>query len=134
MVPDEVRKLAKRTHEATEEIQTIIVDLQNGARNAVGAMDQAQSSAEVSVEHVQKTAATLATISREVQDINSTNLQVVDAVQAQRNVGTDVESHVDEISSGATNTTTQAHELARVSQQLLNLSTELKQLINQFKI
>lgn len=134
VVADEVRKLAKRTHEATEEIQTIIVDLQNGARNAVGAMDQAQSSAEVSVEQVQKTAAALGTISHEVQDINNTNLQVVDAVQAQRQVGAGVESHVDEISSSAANTTTQAHELARVSQQLLNLSTELKQLINQFKI
>ena len=134
VVADEVRKLAKRTHEATEEIQTIIIDLQSGARNAVGAMDQAQSSAELSVDQVQKTAAALRTISKEVQDINSTNLQVVDAVQAQRSVGSAVESHVDEISSSAENTTTRAQELATVSQHLLDLSGELKELIDKFKM
>ncbi len=134
VVADEVRKLAKRTQEATEEIQNIVSGLQAGARNAVEAMDGARASAESSEDQVQKTASALTTISREVQDINSTNLQVVDAVQAQRNVGSEVESQLGAISSNAENTTERANELANVSQHLLDLSRELRVLIDQFKM
>ena len=134
VVADEVRELAKRTHHATEEIQKIIIELQQDAKNAVGAMDTAQNSAAESVEQVQRTTEVLETIRREVHEINQTNLQVVEAVDAQRHTVGEVESHIGEISASAHNTVSRAEDLGAVANQLQALSSELKQLVEQFKL
>ncbi|NVK02137.1 MAG: methyl-accepting chemotaxis protein [Oceanospirillaceae bacterium] len=134
VVADEVRELAKRTHQSTEEIQKIIEALQVDAKNAVGAMDMAQSSAESSVEQVERATEVLETIRREVQEINQTNLQVVEAVNAQLHTVGEVESHVGEISASANNTVERANDLGSVAGQLQRLSDELKVLVEQFKL
>ncbi|HSG03213.1 MAG TPA: methyl-accepting chemotaxis protein [Marinobacterium sp.] len=134
VVADEVRELAKRTHHSTEEIQKIIEALQADAKNAVGAMDMAQSSAASSVEQVERAAEVLETIRREVQEINQTNLQVVEAVNAQLQTVSEVESHIGEISASANNTVERANDLGSVAGQLQTLSDELKTLVEQFKL
>jgi methyl-accepting chemotaxis protein len=50
VVADEVRTLASRTQESTEEIQKMIENLQSDSRQAVSVMDQSQSQAEKTVE------------------------------------------------------------------------------------
>lgn len=134
VVADEVRELAKRTHQSTEQIQKIIAALQVDAKNAVEAMDLAQTSAADSVDQVQRTSEVLETIRREVQEINQTNLQVVEAVDAQRHTVVEVESHIGEISSSAHNTVSRAADLGTVANQLQGLSVELKKLVQQFKL
>lgn len=134
VVADEVRELAKRTHHSTEEIKKIIEALQVDAKNAVSAMDMAQSSAESSVSQVERATEVLETIRREVQEINQTNLQVVEAVNAQLHTVGEVESHIGEISASANNTVERANDLGSVAGQLQTLSDELKTLVEQFKL
>ncbi|MDP0947108.1 methyl-accepting chemotaxis protein, partial [Klebsiella pneumoniae] len=54
VVADEVRTLASRTHNSTEEINTIIAELQNDAKDAVSVMNQALAAAGAGVEQVQR--------------------------------------------------------------------------------
>jgi methyl-accepting chemotaxis protein len=83
VVADEVRTLAQRTGESTEEIQNMIERLQNGAEEAVQVMDQGRKRAVSSVEQASKAGASLDTITLSVQKISDYNTQIATAAEEQ---------------------------------------------------
>ena len=76
MVADEVRGLAQRTQQSTNEIQRMISTLQGGARDAVQAMSHSSEHVEASVEQAQRAAAALDGISQRVTQITAMSQQV----------------------------------------------------------
>ncbi len=134
VVADEVRTLASRTHNSTEEINHIIAELQNDAKEAVTVMQQALAAAGDGVEQVQKTNSALTNITEEVRVINDLNHQVASAVREQSEMASSVERSISEISNSAEDTAERSEHLNRVSDELEQLSKELEQMLSRFKL
>ena len=134
VVADEVRTLASRTHNSTEEINAIIAELQNDAKDAVSVMNQALAAAGAGVEQVQRCNTALTNINEEVRVINDLNHQVASAVREQSEMAGSVEHSVTEISRSADETAERSEHLNRVSDELAQLSQQLEQMVNRFKL
>ncbi len=85
VVADEVRKLAERSSQATQEIRTMILAVQQGAEQAVGAMNQAGAEVEAGIKLTREAGAAFEAISGgttgSAEQIQAT-LQAVQVIQA----------------------------------------------------
>ncbi|MBW6477298.1 MAG: methyl-accepting chemotaxis protein [Chromatiales bacterium] len=131
VVADEVRTLATRTQDSTAEIRNMIEALQNGAREAVTAMEQAQHRAEASAEQVENAAEKLGTIAGEVATIAGMNTEVASASEQQSQVAEEMSKSIRSIRDEAEETTTRANQTAQASNQLAQTAEHLKLLIRQ---
>ena len=76
VVADEVRTLASRSRQATEDIHTMIDRLQQQTGDAVDAMKHGQSSAQSSVDQIRETGEALESITQAVIDIAEMNADI----------------------------------------------------------
>ncbi|MGV8842447.1 MAG: methyl-accepting chemotaxis protein [Pseudomonas sp.] len=134
VVADEVRTLASRTQKSTEEIQSMIQQLQGGARNAVQAMETAQKRAHAGSECVAKAAQSLSVIANEVGTINDMNTQIATASEEQSAVAEEINRNITTISLIADTTSTDAKQNSQISEDLVRLAGELNRLVGQFKL
>lgn len=134
VVADEVRTLAKRTQQSTEQIQTTIEQLQNAARSAVSVMAKGTEQATTSVETANKAGASLAVITETISRITSMNDQIARATGEQQNVARTISNNVDEIHSRTEETAASSKELASVSAELAQLAQHLEGIAKQFKV
>ncbi|NAW78722.1 HAMP domain-containing protein [Vibrio sp. V33_P6A3T137] len=134
VVADEVRNLASRTASSTEEIQTMIHQLQADAKAAVQAMEMGQSISTEGVEFTQSAAQELETILLKIRDITDRNTQVATATEEQSTVVYTINSNVEEINVVNEKTTVTAEQLAQASQELSDLSQRLDSMVSNFKL
>ncbi len=134
VVADEVRTLASRTQKSTEEIQSMIEQLQDGVRAAVKAMEVASGRAQEGSDHVEKAAENLAMIAGDVGSINDMNTQIATAAEEQSAVAEEINRNVGNISHIADMTSEGAKQTSQISEDLVRLAGELEQLVNQFKL
>lgn len=133
VVADEVRMLAKRTQESTEEINGMINGLEQGAANAVSAMQVGKTRCESVVEGANQINASLESISEAIQTISDMSFQVATATEQQSSVVEDLNQHIVLISDMANQTNSSSKENTEASEQLLNSSNELATLVGNFK-
>lgn len=134
VVADEVRNLASRTASSTEEIQTMIHQLQADAKAAVQAMEMGQSISTEGVEFTQSAAQELEIILLKIRDITDRNTQVATATEEQSTVVYTINSNVEEINVVNEKTTVTAEQLAQASQELSDLSQRLDSMVSNFKL
>lgn len=134
VVADEVRTLASRTHNSTEEINAIIEKLQADARDAVSVMDDALESAGDGVDHVQRTSAALHDIAEEVRSINNMNHEVAESVREQGKMSRSVEESVSFIADASSKTSDRARKLGSVAHELGSLAQHLEDQVRRFKL
>ena len=133
VVADEVRTLANRSHESTQEIESIVKQLQDGARDAVEVMTLAKESAKQGRVQVETADTGLNRIAENVAHIRELNVQMSVAATEQSVVTEDVSRSVVKISQLSDRTTTDAEQTTAVSQSLLALSDKLESLVNKFR-
>lgn len=134
VVADEVRQLAHNTQKATASINEMITKLQNMAQQAVGAMENAESSAKESVDHAQYSSQVLSEINHEVTEISDMNTQVSTATQEQQLVANELSSNINEFSSSITSVSESSQQNAQASQELAELASRLQEQVGAFKI
>ena len=133
VVADEVRTLASRTQESTQEIQTMIESLQHGSRNAVKAMESSQAQSQQSVEQATNARGSLDAITEAVTTISTMNIQIANAAKEQSSVSEEINQNVVNISQVVEQTAEGAQQTLTASNELANLANELQSLVAQFK-
>ncbi len=133
VVADEVRTLACRTQESTQDIQNKIERLQSQTKDAVNVMQKSKQQVDVSVENVEKTGVSLECIVNAVNDINNMNMQIASAAEEQTCVSEEINRNVITIKDSVSHSMIGANEIAGASESLGELSTDLSALMAKFK-
>ncbi len=134
VVADEVRTLASRTQESTQEIQETIERLQAGAEKAVQAMDASRQQAETNVSQAQAAGESLNNITRSVQTISDMNTQIASAAQEQSGVATEINSNIQAISEIAERTALGAQSNTEAAAEIEKLAIDLQQQVGRFRL
>jgi methyl-accepting chemotaxis protein len=132
VVAEEVRSLATRTQQSTEEIHETIERLQGRSRQAVAAMEQSRSTTEESLQVSQETTAALHRIGGSVESISSANVQIASAAEEQRAVAEEVNRNVVAISGLAKEIHAVGADVSTASGHLAQLAAELRETAARF--
>lgn len=133
VVADEVRTLASRTQQSTQEIQNMIESLQSGSRSAVKVMELSQEQSKQSVDKALHAQKSLEAITDAVTTISNMNIQIASAAKEQSNVSEEINKNVVSISQVVERTAEGAQQTQTSSHELSNLANELQLLVEQFK-
>lgn len=134
VVAEEVRNLAMRSQQSTEQIQQMINRLEQGSADATEAMAKSRGRSDEVVSEVEISATLLSQIASEISTMSAFNRQITEAASEQSRVGDDISSRVECISSVAHETLQLAHSNRDLNHRLTTLSTELSDHISQFKL
>jgi methyl-accepting chemotaxis protein len=134
VVADEVRTLAGRTRQSTDEINEMIEKLQTGSRQAVAVMDQSRDESRSAVEFATQTGSAFASITQAVERINEMSTQIASASEEQGVVAEEINCNVVKINDMSNQTADGASEIAASSQNLAHMATGLRGLVARFNV
>ena len=134
VVADEVRTLAQRTHQSTEEIQGLITRLQDAAKQTVNVMSTSKERADESAIHSEAAGQAMEAISKAVESIAAMNMQSASAAEEQSAVAEEMNRNIATISHIALDTQSSAQQSAQASQDLARLASQLQRLASQFNV
>jgi len=134
VVADEVRTLAKRTQESTEEIHQIIETLQKGVQAAVNVMDNGRAQAGRSVEQAAIAEQSLSSIANAVAKISDMNIQIASAAEEQSAVTEEINRNVNSIVEVAQSTKGCADLTDAARDQLVSLAENLTVKMSRYRV
>ncbi len=134
VVADEVRNLAHRTQDSAQQVQTMIEELQVGARAAVNIMTDSQRQSENSVGIANQAGERLGSVTQRIGEIDGMNQSVATATEEQTAVVESINVDITEINTlnqeGVENLQSTLRACADLEQQ----AARLKQLVGSFRI
>lgn len=133
VVADEVRNLAKRTQDSTNEIQATIEGLTSGTQRVVQTITQSQSNTRESVEWINRTGEVIKDIRHSVESIRESTTQTVEKLELQTGSLSEISSSVGNIRQLAQDNSTRAEQSLELADQLSNLSSGLQSSISYFR-
>lgn len=133
VVADEVRTLANRTTQSTEEIRSKVEGLQKEAANAVSAILENRDLANATMEVANSSGASLDSITDAVSRIASMTMQIASAAEQQSSVAEQINQSIVNINQMADDANAQASSISENSEKLSVTSETLNALVNRFK-
>ncbi len=134
VVADEVRGLAVRTRQATEEIHKVISELRSVSASAVTAMQGSVERANRGVEATAASGEVLNSILNNVETISSINEKIAAATQEQTVTFAHVSEHVNGIYHNTQLVTSTTNELDEISHDIGHISEALRKIAGQFRV
>ncbi len=134
VVADEVRTLASRTQDSTQEIQKVIEELQAAARSAVDVMGQSKQRAKTSVEQAAQTGESLTAITERVEAINQMNMQIANAAEEQERAAYSIKENVIGIKETSETAMQSIQKVEIASASLVDISSNLESITGDFKV
>lgn len=134
VVADEVRSLAGRSAESTEEIQRVINRLQEESNRAVDAISKGRQQSQLVVEQSETTNSVLNEIISHIVTISDQNIHVATATEEQATVVQEINRNVESINQLTGQTADVAQELTSSSDYLKELSHKLDGLVGKFTL
>ncbi len=133
VVADEVRALAKRAQDSTEEIESLIAGLQRMARGAVQQMDSSRDLTRRTVELAGEAGDALGRITQAVSTIEQMNQQIAAAAEEQSAVAEAINESVTRVRDIGEQSASATQQTAASSAELARLGVELQALVRQFR-
>lgn len=134
VVADEVRTLASRTQDSTQEIETIIGLLQKRTQEIVTLMAQCRNQGEESADQASSAGAMLDEITQDVALIMDMNSAIATAIQEQSTVASEVNQHVVMIRDVTLQSGESAKQNERMSEELSQQSQVLTTEVSRFTV
>jgi methyl-accepting chemotaxis protein len=133
VVADEVRNLAKRTQDSTEQINNILNLLVNRIKEVTVSMDQSLVESGKAIVLSDEVMAAFESIEGKVQMIRDMTMQIATATEEQHLVTEEINQNIVAINDAVTQISVQAAEVESYAQEQSGLSGELKQLVVRFR-
>jgi methyl-accepting chemotaxis protein len=134
VVADEVRTLASRTQDSTQEIQKVIEELQAAARSAVDVMGQSKVRAQTSVDQAAQTGESLAAITERIGSISQMNMQIASAAVEQERAAMSIKDNVTGIKETSESTMSSIQKVEVASTSLISVTSDLERVTGDFKV
>jgi methyl-accepting chemotaxis protein len=133
VVADEVRTLAQRTQESTENIARIVERLQKQSTSAVHSIETSQRMAEESVAQAEEARSVILRIVDAVGVITDMNTQIATAAEEQSQVAHDMDRHITGIADQARRTSAYSKQSVEVTSQISGFVESLLKEVSRFE-
>jgi methyl-accepting chemotaxis protein len=134
VVADEVRALAHRTAQSTQEIEKMVAGIQNGTGEAVASMQQSNQRTQSTLELARAAGVALEQITQSIHLINERNLVIASASEEQAQVSREVDRNLVNIRDLATQSAAGANQTSTATHELSRLAVDLNALVSRFVI
>ncbi|RAU45526.1 MULTISPECIES: methyl-accepting chemotaxis protein [unclassified Pseudomonas] len=134
VVAEEVRSLATRTQESTQQIRNMVGQLQSGSSHAASIMQNSREMAEQTLEQTRVAEQSLTTISREVSAISDMNAHIASASAQQGAAVQDASQNIARIHVAAQRTSVNSADVASSSEELANVASGLMDKVSFFHV
>ncbi|GGI82181.1 methyl-accepting chemotaxis protein [Shewanella gelidii] len=134
VVADEVRTLATKTQESTNEIQSMIEELQAQASRSVGLMTENANSAGQTLDKSAEASNAIEQIDQEIRTIQDMNNQIATAAEEQSSVAAEINENVVSVNDLAASTAEDVQENVRTASDLNAMANRLRDAISMFKV
>ncbi|CAI8984537.1 methyl-accepting chemotaxis protein [Pseudomonas sp. IT-P12] len=134
VVADEVRALARRTQQSTEEIERLVSALRSAAQSSVQQIQSSGELVKLAVSDALLTESALGSIASAVSLIQQMNQQIAAAAEEQSSVAEEINRSVTSIRASADQSSLAMQGNAASSIELAQLGSELKGMVGHFRL
>ncbi len=134
VVADEVRTLAKRSHDATEEIDTMLNNLVDKTRFVSSKMGSSLTQSEQATSQSESANQSFEDISLAVGQIRESLDEIARSAEQQHQSSQQIDTNISDIGDSVKGIAHSSDNLAENAHELKHLSTELNKLVGKFKV